>query len=118
MIDVTLPEGLLHWLTSNPDLAYFLAFIVISLGFYGLYPFTIGLGHAASSHVPSKNLDIGKQIRKPHRLAITAAAIVSFAVLHFGLSMPLFAMFVGMALLAVLMVVDHVQIWRDYPRGS
>lgn len=116
MIDVTLPEDLVHWLISNRDEAYFLGFVAISLGFYALYPFTIGLNHATSTDTSFKNIDIGRHIRKPHRLALVACAIVAFAALHFGLSMPGLALIGGGAMLGFLMVLDHRQIYRDYPR--
>lgn len=116
MIDITLNEGLIHWLNDNRDLAYFLGFVVISLGFFGLYPFSIGLNHATSAGIPFKNVDVGKQIRKRHRIVLVACAILTFAVLHFGYSMSGLALIGGSILLAALMILDQKQIHRDNPR--
>jgi hypothetical protein len=115
MIDVTLPQGLLSWMEDHRDLAYFLGFVLLSLIVYGLFPFTIGLNHATSTQIPYRDINIGKQIQKRHRILLLAGAILVFAVLHFGLFMPGFALIGGATLLGALAVLDHLQIWRDYP---
>jgi hypothetical protein len=118
MIDMSLPNGLIHWLNDNRDWAYLGGFVVICLNFYGLYPFTIGLSYAASAGIPFKSMDIGKEIRKRHRVLLAACAILVFTTLHLGLSMPDLAAIGGGTLIGVLIILDHVQIYREYPPRS
>lgn len=111
----TLLDGLQNWLTVYREFAYLLGFLVLSLGFYFLFPYSLALHEATSRKTPFSRVDVAKQIRKPHRAALLACSIVIFCFFHFGLLMPGLALIGGGTMLAVLVIVDGVQIHRDIP---
>lgn len=108
-------SGLNQWATANADLAFFLGFIAIALVFHALHPFMVGLNCATSRRIRYADIDVGRQIRKPYRLGMLAGAVALFALLHFGLEMHGAALIAGSAVVGLLVVLDYVQLYRDYP---
>lgn len=108
-----LTEGFDRWASSNPDIAYLLGFSAIVLIFYALFPYKIGLDVATSRDIPFKFINVRAQIKKPHRIALSLAAVTTFAFFHFALGAPLLALVAGGMPIAALVAVDYRQMDRD-----
>lgn len=102
-----------EWASTNPDTAYLIGFAIIVALFYGLLPYKFGLNVATSKAIPFKSIDVSGQIRKPHRLALSFAAIAVFAFFHFVIGAPLVALVVGSFPVAALVATDYRQLERD-----
>lgn len=108
-------EAFNDWGTANRDLAYFLGFVAFALIFYYLHPFRIGLNQAVANDTAFHEMDVERQVKKPHRPILLASGIAAFAILHFVFGMAGLALIVGGVAIGALTIIDMIQIDRDNP---
>ena len=102
-----------EWSNTNPDTAYFTGFVIIVAICYWLAPYQYGLNVATSKRLPFKSIDVCRQIRKLHRLALSFAAIAVFALVHFVFDAPGAALVAGSLPVVALVATDNLQMERD-----
>lgn len=115
-MEISILGGLLQWANAEPELAYLGGFLIIVAIFHALYPFRIALNCATSKGIPFKDFDVGRQVMKPHRLALVSAALLAFSFLLFGMNLPGLALIAGGTITAALVASDYAQIFRENGR--
>jgi hypothetical protein len=112
-VETGVSDDLLQWANAHPDFAYVGGFLIIVAIFHVLYPFQIGLSCATSKDIPFKDVDVGRQVKKPHRFALASAALITFSFLLFAMSLPGLALIAGGSIMAALVASDYAQIYRE-----
>ena len=102
-----------EWASSNPDAAYLVGFSIIVAGYHGLMPYKLGLDVATTKGIPFIFIVVAGQIRKPHRIALSAVASLVFAFFHFAIAAPLGALVMGCLPMVALTITDYRQMARD-----